>query len=104
MPLGYALRDKVLELMHSRAQAYAPRFVSDAELDELRVPARKLEQVLGRLWRLIDSDALGCLYCLRPALPNEAHMLSALHLARGGDAHDAQFRSRYRGRVRPHHG
>jgi hypothetical protein len=70
--------------MHHQAAEYAPTLVSEDEIKDLRRPERKLEQVLGRLWRVVGEDALECLHCLHVSLPNEAHMLSALHLAGGG--------------------
>lgn len=84
LPLGYALRDSVLTLMHRCAKDYAPDLIGDEQYEELRRPERKLEQVLGRLWRVIGDEALNCLHCLQIPLPNEAHMLCALHVARGG--------------------
>jgi len=84
LPLGYALRDAVLELMFEQAARYAPEIVNGGQLRQLSGPERKLEQVLGRLWRIVGHQALECLRCLRVGLPNEAHMLAALHLARGG--------------------
>jgi hypothetical protein len=74
----------VLKLMYVGAADYAAALVDAAQLDDMRQPQRKLEQVLGRLWRVVGEDALGCLRCLHVAVPNEAHMLCALHLARGG--------------------
>jgi hypothetical protein len=84
LPLGYALRDRVLEFMYRNAALYAPDLVGEEELADLRRPERKLEQVLGRLWRVVGEEALDCLHCLQVQLSNEAHMLCALHLARGG--------------------
>jgi hypothetical protein len=84
LPLGYALRDAVLGVMFDQAEQFAPDLVTKDQLAQLSVPARKLEQVLGRLWRVTGSDALECLRCLLVAVPNHAHILAALHLARGG--------------------
>lgn len=84
LPMGYALRDEVLRFMFERARRFAPDLVPPEQLEQLSVPERKLEQVLGRLWRITGSDALDCLHCLAVAVPNRAHMLAAVHLARGG--------------------
>ncbi|MGP0100876.1 MAG: hypothetical protein ACLPUT_04540 [Solirubrobacteraceae bacterium] len=102
LPLGYTLRDRVLELMHRNAARYAPDLVGEEQLESLRQPERKLEQVLGRLWRVLGEEALGCIDCLRVALPNEAHMLCALHLARGGLQVTVNFDRGRRAGVSPH--
>jgi hypothetical protein len=36
------------------------------------------------LWGTLGEDALQCLLALRVEVPNEAHLLAALHLIRGG--------------------
>lgn len=84
LPLGYTLRDAVLGFMFEEASHAAQHLVTPRQLAQLSVPARKLEQVLGRLWRVTGSDALESLRCLEINVPNEAHMLAALHVALGG--------------------
>jgi hypothetical protein len=76
LPLGYALRDRVLELMYGGAAGYAPDLVDEEQLERLCCPERKLEQVLGRLWRVVGAEALECLHCLQVEVPNKAHMLA----------------------------
>jgi hypothetical protein len=83
-PLGNELRDGVLALMRERATRYAPQLYSPREDFDDLLGSRKLEQILGRLWRVLGPEALDCLLSLKILVPNEAHMLAALHLARGG--------------------
>jgi hypothetical protein len=84
LPRGFGLRDDVLSVMHDAAREAVPSLVSDAQLDALRRGPYKLEVVLGRLWGTVGTDALRCLLALRLDLPNEAHLLCALHLLQGG--------------------
>lgn len=84
LPRGFELRDDVLRLIHTTASQVATTQVSDHTLAELVGSRRKLEVVLGRLWGTVGQDALRCLLALRLDLPNEAHLLAAVHLARGG--------------------
>ncbi|MEU8006398.1 hypothetical protein AB0B66_35015 [Catellatospora sp. NPDC049111] len=84
LPRGFGLRDDVLKIMHSAAQELLGPLVSDGQLDRIRGEAYKLEVVLGRLWGTVGPDALDCLFALEVRVPNEAHMLSALHLLDGG--------------------
>ncbi len=84
LPMGNALRDAVLEVMYRSARVTAPDLVTAEALTAFTGSGRKLEVVLGRLWGTIGDDALGCLMCLRVDVPNEAHMLAAVHLVRGG--------------------
>lgn len=85
LPRGFALRDDLLRLVHGVAQGVSgPGGVADDRLAALIASSHKLEVVLGRLWGAIGPDALDCLLALHVDLPNEAHLLSAVHLARGG--------------------
>jgi hypothetical protein len=84
LPRGFALRDRLIELLHTAAAEVSPATVTAADLTAMLGSQRKLEVVLGRLAGVVGSDALDCLLALRLELPNEAHMLCALHLARGG--------------------
>ncbi len=84
LPLGYALRDEVLSFMFEEASQCAGDLVTSQQVEQLSVPERKLEQVLGRLWRVTGSGALECLRCLQVTLPNQGHMFAAVHLALGG--------------------
>ena len=86
LPRGFGLRNDVLRIVHAvaaRAPGAGP-LVTDEQRDELLESHRKLEVVLGRVWGTIGDDALACLLTLSVAVPNEAHMLAAVHLARGG--------------------
>ncbi|GAA4470832.1 hypothetical protein GCM10023170_088300 [Phytohabitans houttuyneae] len=58
--------------------------VSGEQLERIRGESYKLEVVLGRLWGTIGPAALDCIFALHVSVPNEAHMLAALHLLRGG--------------------
>src|SRR5262249_52082475 len=62
----------------------APTLVTADQYDQLRKGPYKLEVILGRLWGTIGDDALRCLLALRLDVPNEAHLLAALHLVQGG--------------------
>lgn len=84
LPRGFGLRDGVLETMHQAARCALGPLVTDDQLHNMRGAAYKLEVVLGRLWSVVGPDALECVLALRMFVPNEAHMLSALHLLRGG--------------------
>lgn len=84
LPMGNALRDDVLRLLFDGARSFAADAAVVDDLGRLLASGRKLEVVLGRLWGIVGPDALGCLLALRVAVPNEAHLLSALHLSRGG--------------------
>ncbi|SNY64248.1 hypothetical protein [Paractinoplanes atraurantiacus] len=84
LPRGFGLRDAVLRTMHEAARDALGALVTDEQLEELCGADYKLEVVLGRLWGTVGPDALDCVLALRVDVPNEAHMLSALHLLRGG--------------------
>lgn len=84
LPRGFGLRDDLLRLMHAVAAESLPTQVTGAQLDDLIGSARKLEVVLGRLSGMVGVRAAECLLSLCLRLPNEAHLLAALHLARGG--------------------
>ncbi|HET8684811.1 MAG TPA: hypothetical protein VFM54_23505 [Micromonosporaceae bacterium] len=84
LPRGFGLRDDVLRVMYCAAAHAVPDLVTRAQLDSLTAGPYKLEVVLGRLWGVVGPDALQCLLALRLEVPNEAHMLAALHLAHGG--------------------
>jgi hypothetical protein len=84
LPRGFGLRDDVLETMHEGARDRLGPLVSDDQLDRIRGEAYDLEVVLGRLWGTVGPDALDCIFALRVNVPNEAHMLSTLHLLRRG--------------------
>jgi hypothetical protein len=58
--------------------------VTDVQLADLLASGRKLEVVLARLSGAAGEEAADCLLALRLRVPNEAHMLAALHLALGG--------------------
>jgi hypothetical protein len=86
LPRGFGLRNDLLREIHAAAMSApaAASLITDVQLDELIGSQRKLEVVLGRAWGTIGDDALGCLLTLTVEVPNEAHMLAAVHLARGG--------------------
>jgi hypothetical protein len=84
LPLGNRLRNDVLHLCHAAAQQVAGHLVAAADLDELLGSAWKLEVVIGRVRGTIGDAALDCLRALDLVLPNEAHLLAAVHLAHGG--------------------
>jgi hypothetical protein len=62
----------------------ADHLVTDADLDELLRSSWKLEVVVGRVAATVGDVAVDCLQALDLVLPNEAHLLAALHLAHGG--------------------
>jgi hypothetical protein len=84
LPRGFGLRDDLLKLMHAAARESIGSPVTDGQLAELLDSGRKLEVVLARLSGSAGTDAADCLLALRLLVPNEAHMLAALHLALGG--------------------
>lgn len=84
LPRGFELRNDILRVIYTAARKSVPDLVSDEDLEALVQSQRKLEVVLGRLWGTVGDDALQCLLTLRVEMPNEAHLLAALHLARGG--------------------
>jgi tetratricopeptide (TPR) repeat protein len=84
LPRGFALRDRIIELLHAAAVEISPATITATHLAAMLGSQRKLEVVLGRLSGVIGPEALDCLLALRLELPNEAHLLCALHLARGG--------------------
>jgi hypothetical protein len=86
LPRGFGLRNDLLREIYAaaiRAPAVGS-LITGMQLDELVGSQRKLEVILGRVWGTIGDDALGCLLTLTVDVPNEAHMLAAVHLARGG--------------------
>src|SRR5215469_1150414 len=84
LPRGFGLRDDLLRLMHSAAAQSVGAEVTDGQLAGLVGSGRKLEVVLARLSGAAGAEAADCLLALRLRVPNEAHMLAALHLALGG--------------------
>jgi hypothetical protein len=84
LPLGNQLRNDVLRGCHAAARRVAGHLVSDADLDELLRSSWKLEVVIGRIAGTVGDIAIDCLRALDLVLPNEAHMLAAVHLAHGG--------------------
>jgi hypothetical protein len=84
LPGGFAVRNDVLRVVHEHAASDVPDLITNDQLDALLDSGRKLEVILGRLWGTVGDDALGCLLALHVDVPNEAHLLSALHLATGG--------------------
>jgi hypothetical protein len=91
LPLGNTLRNDILTVIFDRAWEFdhakrtsPPTMVDRALLLELQASPTKLEVVVGRLSSTVGPVGKKCLLALRTTLPNEAHMLAALHLARGG--------------------
>jgi hypothetical protein len=84
LPRGFGLRDDLLRLMHTAARQSLGDQVTDQQVADLLGSGRKLEVVLARLSGAAGAEAANCLLALRLSVPNEAHMLAALHLARGG--------------------
>jgi hypothetical protein len=70
--------------MYEAAKDALGPLVTAEQLDRLCGASYKLEVVLGRLWGTVGPDALDCVLALTVDVPNEAHMLAALHLLRGG--------------------
>jgi hypothetical protein len=70
--------------MHTLAKESLGSLVTDEQLTELVASTRKLEVVLARLSGTAGIHAAECLLALQVEVPNEAHMLAALHLALGG--------------------
>lgn len=67
--------------MHAAARESLATEVTDGQLAELLASGRKLEVVLARLSGAAGMEAADCLLALRLQVPNEAHLLAALHLA-----------------------
>jgi hypothetical protein len=84
LPRGFRLRDDLLRLMHAEARSSLETAVTDEQLAELLASGRKLEVVLARLSGATGAEAADCLLSLQLRVPNEAHLLAALHLAHGG--------------------
>lgn len=84
LPMGNALRNDVIRLLHDATLKIAPDLVGPLDLSDWQESSYKLEVVIGRLWGTIGDDALRCLLALSVAIPNEAHLLCALHLMAGG--------------------
>jgi tetratricopeptide (TPR) repeat protein len=91
LPLGNSLRNDILTVIFDRAWEFdhardtgPPAMIDRALLLELQESPTKLEVVVGRLSSTVGPVGKKCLLALRTTLPNEAHMLAALHLARGG--------------------
>ena len=84
LPRGFGLRDDLLKLMHAAASESLGDQVTARQLADLLESGRKLEVVLARLSGAACRDAAGCLLALQLSVPNEAHMLAALHLALTG--------------------
>jgi hypothetical protein len=84
LPRGFGLRDDLLRLMHTVARESLGSVVADQQFDALVASTRKLEVVLARLSGAAGVDAAECVLALHVRLPNEAYVLTALHLALGG--------------------
>lgn len=84
LPLGFDLRNQFLDLCYEEAHALAPSLADDMRLRELRASMCKLEVVLGRVAGTVGPEAMNALKTLDIAIPNEAHMLTALAVAHGG--------------------
>jgi hypothetical protein len=86
LPAGFALRDEILNLVNL-AGTKVPEvggLITAIQLSDLIHSSTKLEVVLGRLCSTLDADTISVLQTLKLTIPNEAHLLSAIHLARGG--------------------
>lgn len=91
LPAGNRLRNDVLRVVFDGAAQFAartrpgnPSLAADA-LDALSESTTlKLEVVVGRLVGTVGQEGLGSLLALTVDVPNEAHLLAALLLARGG--------------------
>lgn len=84
LPRGFGLRNDLLKLMHAAARESLGDQVTAEQLADLLGSGRKLEVVLARLSGAAGPDAADCLLALHVSVPNEAHMLAALHLALSG--------------------
>ncbi len=89
LPLGWTLRDIVLDACFEEATAVAPGVATPAQLHAVKSPPDerdqiKLEVVVGRAAATVGRAAIDALAALHIELPNEAHMLAALALAQGG--------------------
>lgn len=84
LPMGNRLRNDVLGVLFAAVEDVMPGKIPTELTAELTASNRKLEVVIGRLVQTIGEDALGCLFALRLHLPNESHLLAAVHLAHGG--------------------
>lgn len=81
LPLGNAFRDHLLGCCYAAATLVAPQAVDERGLAVVRAARRT---VLGRLEACLDGgSAADILDCFRVEVPNEAHLLAAVHATRG---------------------
>jgi hypothetical protein len=82
--MGFDLRNTVLEICHEEAQTLMPDLVQQDDLQALCHETWKLEVVVGRLSGMVGGHVLDVFKTLVVDLPNENHLLLAMHLAQGG--------------------
>jgi aminodeoxyfutalosine deaminase len=81
LPGGAVFHRRVYEVCLAGAERLAPGVVAPGTVDALCGGHRN---VLARLETTFEGSVAGALACLRVPVPNEAQLLSALHLAHGG--------------------
>lgn len=82
LPLARTFHRRLDEIFYAAASAFAPPGLLDhGAYDAIRTGAWN---VLSRLENVLPGSGAGALACLRVAVPNEAHLLAAVHLAHGG--------------------
>ena len=84
LPPGFTMRNLLINVLFAAADRTTVGVAKRSSRDEVIDSSRKMELVIGRMWGVAGSDALDCLLALRVEVPNESHLLAALHLMRGG--------------------
>jgi hypothetical protein len=81
LPLGRTFHRLLRQACEAQARAFAPDVVDDRVLAALRGGNWNL---LARIENTLPGAGRGALRAMRVELPNEEHLLAAIHLARGG--------------------
>jgi aminodeoxyfutalosine deaminase len=81
LPLATILQRRLAEACYVRARSFAPDLVDTEALDAVAAGRRNL---LARIEVAAPGYGRSAMACLRVALPNEAHLLAAVHLVLGG--------------------
>jgi aminodeoxyfutalosine deaminase len=81
LPLAPEFHRRLDEVFYGAAAAFAPGLLDCGAHDAVRKGPWNL---LSRLENTLPGAGAGALACLRVPVPNEAHLLAAIHLARGG--------------------
>ena len=81
LPLGPTFHGLLRQACETKARTFAPDVVDDRVLAALR---RGNWNLLARIENTLPGAGQGALRAMRVELPNEEHLLAAIHLARGG--------------------